>query len=119
VINKLKQIYKPFALICMHFKPLLWPVYSNTSARGVGECHWLRHTLLSLDVNANPYGLFCNYELGCIYVLIISTAVNGLSTAALGAGLDKIKLTSFDTSGSASFSLIVMTYAICLTRQEI
>jgi hypothetical protein len=64
-------------------------------------------------MRANPGSLFRDCELRT-YVLIRLRAENGLSTDALVAEIVKIKLTSFDASGSASFSPLVMRCPISL-----
>jgi hypothetical protein len=63
-----------------------------------------------VDVNANPQSPFCDCDLQW-YVLILSTAEHGHSTDVLVLGTAKIKLTSFDASGSVSFSPLVMTHS--------
>jgi len=50
---------------------------------------------------------------GYISVLILSRGMNDLATAALIAGIVKIKVTSFGASDSASFSEMMLTYAVC------
>ena len=48
-----------------------------------------------------------------VSVLILSREMNDLSTAVLIAGIVKIKVTSFGAFGSASFSELMLTYAVC------
>jgi len=50
---------------------------------------------------------------GDVSVLILSRGMNDLSTVALIAGIVKIKVTSFGASDSASFSELMLTYAVC------
>jgi hypothetical protein len=63
---------------------------------------------VSVDVNANPQSLFCDCDLRW-YVLF--TAENGRSTEVLVPGTAKIMLTSFDASGSVSFSPLMMIHS--------
>jgi hypothetical protein len=66
-----------------------------------------------MDMSANPESLFCDCEF-LRYVLILFRAENDLSADALVAGIIKIKLTSFEASGSASFSSLVIRCPISL-----